>query len=81
MVADPSCDTIVLGSGSDPEWPFCCDPPSKYNKNWPVDPKFLWGKYYNHPKKSDVVWEYSDDYSNNDMDSERSADEDGDDAY
>ncbi|KAI3068615.1 CAZyme family GH18 [Aspergillus niger] len=76
-----NCDGVTIPPGSDPEWSFCCDPPSRYDKNWPVDPKYLWEKYYNDPKKSDVVWEYSDEYQNNNMDSEPSTEEDGSDAY
>lgn len=70
-----------LDSHTEQEWPFCCDPPTKYNKNWPVDPKYLWDKYYDNTKTSDVVWKYSDDYANNDADDDNSADEDGEDAY
>jgi chitinase len=76
-----SCDTHVPDDGMDPEWSYCCDPPTKYNKNWPVDPKYLWEKYYNDPDKSDVVWKYSDEYANNDKDDQRSTEEDGSDAY
>ncbi|THC87071.1 hypothetical protein EYZ11_013483 [Aspergillus tanneri] len=53
----------------------------KLCSNWPVDPKYLWQKYYNDSKTSDVVWKYSDDYQNNDQDDERSTEEDSSDAY
>lgn len=78
-----SCDGITLPTQTDAEFSFCCDPPSKYNKGWPVDPKFLWEHYYNDPQDSDVVWEYSNEYEKNDMDVERAAAgaEDGSDAY
>ena len=76
-----NCAGVTIPPGSNPEWLFCCDLPSRYDKNWPVDPKYLWEKYYNDPKKSDVVWEYSDEYQNNNMDSEPSTEEDGSDAY
>jgi chitinase len=75
------CGGVTIPPGSDPEWSYCCDPPSKYTKNWPVDPKYLWEKYYNDPKNSDVVWKYSDEYQNNNLDPDRSTEEDGSDAY
>jgi hypothetical protein len=49
----------------DLEWSYCCDPPTKYYSDWPVDPKYLWEKYYNEVDESDVVWKYSDEYANN----------------
>jgi chitinase len=76
-----SCETHVPDDGMNPEWSYCCDPPTKYNKNWPVNPKYLWEKYYNDPDSSDVAWKYSDEYANNDEDDERSTEEDGTDAY
>ncbi|CBF89323.1 hypothetical protein AN0517.2 [Aspergillus nidulans FGSC A4] len=76
-----NCDGVTVPPGTDPEWSYCCDPPTRYNKNWPVHPKYLWEKYYNDPKKSDVVWKYSDEYQNNDADADHSSEEDGSDAY
>ncbi|KAL4782870.1 hypothetical protein BJX76DRAFT_331426 [Aspergillus varians] len=78
-----SCDAITLPSNTDPEFAFCCDPPSKFNQDWPVDPKYLWEHYYNKPEDSDVVWEYSNEYEKNNNDGERAASgaEDGSDAY
>ncbi|KAL6228777.1 hypothetical protein BDW75DRAFT_131550 [Aspergillus navahoensis] len=78
-----SCDSISLPSNTDPEFSYCCDPPSKYNKKWPVDPKMLWEHYYNEEGESDVVWDYSNEYEKNNRDSQRAAPgaEDGTDAY
>jgi chitinase len=76
-----ACGSYDVDVGMDPEWSYCCSPPTKYNKNWPVDPKYLWEKYYNDPDKSDVAWKYSDQYQNNDADQDRSSEEDGSDAY
>lgn len=81
LSGNPTCDGVTIPPGSNPEWSYCCDPPSRYNKDWPVDPKYLWENYYNKPNKSDVVWEYSDEYQNNNMDPEPSTEEDGSDAY
>lgn len=76
-----TCDSYTPEDGMDPEWSYCCDPPTKYNSDWPVDPKYLWEKYYNKAGEPDVVWKYSNEYTNNNKDDERSTKEDGTDAY
>ncbi|KAJ5372784.1 hypothetical protein N7517_004790 [Penicillium concentricum] len=76
-----TCDSHTPEDGMDQEWSYCCDPPTKYNSKWPVDPKYLWAKYYNEVDESDVVWKYRDEYANNNEDDERSTKEDGTDAY
>ncbi|KAL4861164.1 hypothetical protein BDV12DRAFT_204280 [Aspergillus spectabilis] len=78
-----SCDDITLPQNMDAEFSFCCDPPSRYNEEWPVDPKYLWEHYYNDPQESDVVWEYSNEYEKNNRDYKQaeSGAEDGSDAY
>lgn len=43
---------------------YCCDPPSEYEENWPVDPEKLWA----HPYYEDVEWQYADNYGNNNKD-------------
>lgn len=48
-------DGVTIPPGIDLEWSYCCDPPSRYDESWPVDPKYLWEKYYNNPEKADVV--------------------------
>jgi glycosyl hydrolase family 18 (putative chitinase) len=77
-----TCDGMSMPPGYDMHFPFCCAPPSKYNKKWPVDPEKLWEHYYND-KSANVVWDYSDEYSNNNKDEKQSDPgvEDGTDAY
>jgi len=77
-----SCDGVSLPPGYDMNFPFCCDPPSKYNKKWPVDPKDLWPGAYDD-SSADVLWQYSDEFANNNHDTEKAAPgaEDGTDAY
>jgi chitinase len=78
-----SCNAVEISPHTDPEFSFCCDPPSRYNQDWPVDPKNLWEHYYNDPDESDVVWKYSNEYNKNNNDEHRAAPgaEDGTDAY
>ncbi|KAF7548173.1 hypothetical protein G7Z17_g7224 [Cylindrodendrum hubeiense] len=76
-----SCDSVSLPSGYDDHFGYCCDPPSTWNKNWPVDPEKLWDIHFNDPKTDKAVWQYDSQYSYNNADSDRSEDEDGDDAY
>ncbi|EGX88796.1 bacteriodes thetaiotaomicron symbiotic chitinase, putative [Cordyceps militaris CM01] len=61
-----NCDTYQLPPGLDAHFPYCCDPPGRYNSKWPVDPEKLFEIYYNQPNNSDVVWSYSAEGSNND---------------
>ncbi|KAF3058356.1 Killer toxin subunits alpha/beta [Daldinia childiae] len=76
-----SCDGVVAPPGRDMHYPLCCDLQSKYNKKWPVDPEKVFQTYYNNPGDSDVMWQYSDEYTNNDKDDGQSNSEDGTDAY
>ncbi|KAK8050311.1 chitinase A1, partial [Apiospora phragmitis] len=76
-----SCDGVVAPAGADMHYPLCCDLQSKYNKKWPVDPEKVFKTYYNTPGDSDVMWQYSDEYTNNDKDDGKSDSEDGTDAY
>ncbi|KAK9422564.1 putative chitinase [Seiridium unicorne] len=76
-----SCDSYSAPPGLDMHYPYCCAPQSKYNEKWPVDPKKLFQIYYDDPGKSDVVWQYSDEWKNNDDDDSQSSDENGSDAY
>lgn len=77
-----SCDGVSTTPGYNLEFPYCCDPPSKYSKDWPVDPKYLFEHYYNGPE-DDVMWNYDNEFSNNNADSSQSppGDETGTDAY
>jgi hypothetical protein len=43
-------------SGISPEYPLCCDPPYKYDKDWPVEPSYLWSDHY-HDEDDDVTWQ------------------------
>jgi chitinase len=76
-----SCDSVSIPPGLDMHFPLCCEVQSKYNKKWPVDPEKLYEIYYNDPEKSDVLWQYSDEVTNNDRDDTRSDAEDGTDAF
>jgi hypothetical protein len=77
-----NCDGVNLPEGHTTEFPLCCEPPSKYSDDWPVDPKYLFSTYYNEAE-DDVLWHYSDNYANNDADDSRAdpGTEDGSDAY
>lgn len=77
-----SCDGYSIPAGFSQEFPYCCDPPSKYSDDWPVDPKYLFEHYYN-TDADDVMWSYDDEYRNNNADKSQSnpGDEDGKDAY
>lgn len=76
------CSGLSLPPDYDQAFPYCCDPPSVYSDNWPVDPKDLWATYYDAPN-SDVMWSYADNFPNNNADSSQEGDgtEDGSDAY
>ena len=59
------CEAMYPGDpGWDPDFQLCCDPPTEYNNNWPVDPKFLWS----NPYYEDVQWQYADDFGENNKD-------------
>ncbi|KAL8942162.1 MAG: hypothetical protein Q9216_001809 [Gyalolechia sp. 2 TL-2023] len=77
-----SCEGFSIPAGFSPEFPYCCQPPSKYSSHWPVDPKYLFENYYNSPD-DDVMWSYENHFRNNNADQKQSApgDEDGEDAY
>lgn len=77
-----TCDGFSIPAGFSHEFPYCCEPPSKYSSDWPVDPKYLFEHYYDTPD-DDVMWSYDDEFRNNNADSSQSnpGDEDGKDAY
>lgn len=77
-----TCVTFSIPPGFNQRYPYCCDPPSKYSDDWPVDPKYLFEHYYN-TDADDVMWSYDNEYRNNNKDSSQSnpGDEDGKDAY
>lgn len=67
-----------LPSNDANEFSYCCDPPSDFTPNLPVDPAKLWAD----PHYEDVEWSYSDEYTNNDQDDEFSGQQAyGEDAY
>jgi hypothetical protein len=73
---------MSVAPGYSPFFPYCCEPPSRYNKKWPVDPAYLFEHYYNKPNDS-VLWDYEDEFRNNNADPTQSpsGSEDGKDAY
>ena len=77
-----SCDGYSIPPGFEDYFPYCCQPPSKYSTDWPVDPKYLFETYYNEAE-DDVMWSYDNQYRNNNADESQSnpGDEDGEDAY
>ena len=77
-----SCDRFTIPPGFSQEFHYCCQPPSKYSSDWPVDPKYLFEHYYDAPD-DDVMWSYDNEYRNNNNDKSQSnpGDEDGKDAY
>ncbi|KAJ5101602.1 hypothetical protein NUU61_003824 [Penicillium alfredii] len=50
-----------------PQYPLCCEPPSRYGKKGPVEPSYLWSHCYDS-KDDDVTWEFSDNFGNNNKD-------------
>lgn len=77
----PTCDSVAIPPSLGVHSPNCCSPPSKYNNKWLVDPKKLWQIPYDDPDHADVLWGYTDDFTNNDKDDSKSSSEDGSDAY
>ncbi|KAL8707930.1 MAG: hypothetical protein Q9220_007112 [cf. Caloplaca sp. 1 TL-2023] len=77
-----TCDGFSIPPGFEDHFPYCCQPPSKYSTDWPVDPKYLFEQYYNDAD-DDVMWSYDNEYRNNNDDKSQSnpGDEDGKDAY
>ena len=73
------CAAYPLSPGQSPWFPYCCDPPSQYNNNWPVDPSYLWSNYYDAAGDA-VQWSYADNYGTNGAESGPS-DTTGDDPY
>ncbi|KAL8782914.1 MAG: hypothetical protein Q9213_005026, partial [Squamulea squamosa] len=77
-----TCDGFSIPAGFSKEFGYCCQPPSRYSNDWPVDPKYLFEHYYN-TEEDDVMWSYDDEFRNNNADKSQSnpGDEDGKDAY
>ncbi|RYP24055.1 hypothetical protein DL765_000783 [Monosporascus sp. GIB2] len=78
-----SCDGISLPPNTDPHIGYCCDPPSTWNADWPVDPEKLWKVHFNNPDEDKALWSYDTQYDHNDADNSRAATGkiDGSDAY
>lgn len=73
-----SCDGVSASHGQDLHFPYCCSPPSQ-DRKMPVDLGSIWSKY-NNETRADVVWPYSDEWSNKDKEklgAPPDADEDG----
>ncbi|KAH8891138.1 hypothetical protein GQ53DRAFT_687387, partial [Thozetella sp. PMI_491] len=77
------CYGITVPPNTDAHFPLCCDPPSVWNKDWPVDPKKLWSIAYADKNTDKAVWAYDDEYDHNDKDPVRADANkiDGSDAY
>ena len=63
----PSCQGYLAVPGLDPNFKFCCNPPSLYNNQWPVNPTYLWSHAYTD-EGSDVLWHIADNYGSNNAD-------------
>lgn len=61
------CAAFTLAPGTHPEFPLCCDPPSIYNKDWPVEPKYLWSDRADDDT-ADVTWDWANSFGNNNYD-------------
>ncbi|KAF2818198.1 hypothetical protein CC86DRAFT_435113 [Ophiobolus disseminans] len=46
---------------------LCCAPPSRFTKDWPVNPAYLWSEAFSD-KKDDVTWEWANNFGNNHKD-------------
>ncbi|KAK9775004.1 putative chitinase [Seiridium cardinale] len=53
--------------GSPSQFSLCCDPPTHFNRNWPVFPAYLWS-HNDNSSDADVTWEWADNFGNNDGD-------------
>lgn len=78
-----TCDGVMKAPGTDPHFPLCCDPPSIWNKDWPVDPEKLWENHFSNKDNDKAVWAYDTQYHHNDQDKNRASPHaiDGTDAY
>lgn len=76
------CNGVAIPPGFSQDYPYCCDPPSVYSDKWPVDPKYLFEHYYDTPQ-DDVLWDYDEEYRNNNLDWSQApgSDKPDDDAY
>ncbi|OAF98482.1 uncharacterized protein CC84DRAFT_1075110, partial [Paraphaeosphaeria sporulosa] len=81
--SDPDFTSCALGEDN-PNMPFglCCAPPSRFTKDWPVNPAYLWAKAY-ADKDDDVTWEWANNFGNNHADTHPNnlEDDPGDDPY
>ncbi|RLL93598.1 hypothetical protein CFD26_101115 [Aspergillus turcosus] len=67
MDTSSQCYGFRIPEMMSPDFKLCCDPPSRYNEKWPVEPKYLWSHYYDSAD-DDVTWEFSDNFGNNNED-------------
>ncbi|PKY05235.1 hypothetical protein P168DRAFT_310631 [Aspergillus campestris IBT 28561] len=75
MYESTQCYGFHIPEMMSPDYRLCCDPPSRYNDQWPVEPSYLWSHYYDEPD-DDVTWEFSDNFGNNNKDTRPSDMED-----
>ncbi len=55
------------GPSESTEFPLCCEPPSRFNQKWPVEPKYLWSDYYDD-EDDDISWDFANNFGNNNED-------------
>lgn len=53
--------------GSPPDYSLCCDPPTRFDRTWPVVPSYLWS-HYDDSEDADVSWDWANNFGNNDGD-------------
>lgn len=53
--------------GMTPEYPLCCDPPSRFDDDWPVEPSYLWSDRA-PDDEADVSWQWANNFGNNNHD-------------
>lgn len=53
--------------GAPPDYSLCCDPPTNFDRNWPVIPSYLWTHNYSD-SDADVTWNWADNFGNNNGD-------------
>jgi hypothetical protein len=81
-----SSGACAFGTPSGPsettEFSLCCEPPSRFSQDWPVEPKYLWSNYYDD-KDDDVSWDFANNFGNNNKDTtpDDLEDDPGDDPY
>ncbi|RDW72386.1 uncharacterized protein DSM5745_07558 [Aspergillus mulundensis] len=67
LTASRECYGYSIPAMTSPDYKLCCDPPWRYDEEWPVEPSYLWSHYYDD-EDDDVSWQFSNNFGNNNQD-------------